>query len=93
MVTEAPDRAIVERGWTGALRLDNGTECMSHAFSAWTHAHRVSLEFSRLGKPVENALVEHFNGKLRDECLTANQLTSLKDVRRHIETWQRDHKT
>jgi len=48
----------------------------------------VRLEFIQPGKPVQNAYIESFNGRLRDECLNANWFTSLSDARRKIETWR-----
>ena len=51
----------------------------------------VRLEFIQPGKPVQNAYVESFNGRLRDECLNANWFTSLSDARRKIETWRQDY--
>ena len=49
------------------------------------------LEFIQPGKPVQNAYVESFNGRLRDECLNANWFTSLNDARRKIEEWRQDY--
>lgn len=51
----------------------------------------VRLEFIQPGKPVQNAYVESFNGRLRDECLNANWFTSLSDARRKIEAWRVDY--
>jgi putative transposase len=52
--------------------------------------HQVTLDFSRPGKPTDNALVESFNGRLREECLNTNWFLSLGDARRKIEAW-REH--
>jgi putative transposase len=51
----------------------------------------VQLDFIRPGKPVENAFIESFNGRLRDECLNVHQFVSLDDARRKIEVWRRDY--
>jgi putative transposase len=51
----------------------------------------VRLEFIQPGKPVQNAYIESFNGRLRDECLNANWFTNLSDARRKIETWRHDY--
>ena len=53
--------------------------------------HGVTLDFSRPVKPTDNALVESFNGRLRDECLNANWFLSLVDARSKIETWRRHY--
>ena len=49
------------------------------------------LDFIRPGKPVENAFIESFNGRLRDECLNVNQFASLEDAKEKIEAWRRDY--
>jgi putative transposase len=61
--------------------------------AAWSEERGVPLEFIQPGKPVQNAYVESFNDRLRDECLNANWFISLSDARRKIETWQQDYKS
>jgi putative transposase len=61
------------------------------ARAAWSQERGVRLEFIQPGKPVQNAYVESFNGRLRDECLNANWFTSLTDARRKVETWRLDY--
>jgi putative transposase len=51
----------------------------------------VQLDFIRPGKPVENAFIESFNGRLRDECLNVHQFTSLADAQHIIEAWRLDY--
>jgi putative transposase len=66
----------------------------SFAVEPWRHGAKerdVRLEFIQPGKPVQNAYVKSFNGRLRDECLSANWFTSLSDARRKIETWRQDY--
>jgi Integrase core domain len=58
---------------------------------AWSEERGVRREFTQPGKPVQNAYVESFNGRLRDECLKAHWFTSLRDARRKIETWRQDY--
>jgi transposase InsO family protein len=58
---------------------------------AWSEERGVRREFTQPGKPVQNAYVESFNGRLRDECLNAHWFTSLRDARRKIETWRQDY--
>ena len=63
----------------------------SKALDAWAHEHGVQLDFIRPGKPVENAVIESFNGRFRDECLNAQVFVSLHDARQKIETWRIDY--
>jgi putative transposase len=85
------DRVVAERGLPEAIVLDNGPEFRGRALAAWSEERGVRLEFIQPGKPVQNAYVESFNGRLRDECLNANWFTSLRDARRKIEAWRRDY--
>jgi len=85
------DRVVQERGLPEAIVVDNGPEFRSRAFTAWSEERGVRLEFIQPGKPVQNAYVESFNGRLRDECLNANWFTSLKDARQKIESWRHDY--
>ena len=57
----------------------------------WAYRRGVTLDFIRPGKPSENGFIESFNGKLRDECLNANQFLSLDDARSKIEAWRIDY--
>jgi putative transposase len=85
------DRIAMERGLPEAIVVDNGPEFRGRALAAWSEERGVRLEFIQPGKPVQNAYIESFNGRLRDECLNANWFTSLSDARRKIETWRRDY--
>lgn len=85
------DRLVAERGRPEAIVLDNGPEFRGRALAAWSEQWGVRLEFIEPGKPVQNAYVESFNGRLRDECLNANWFTSLRDARQKIEQWRRDY--
>jgi putative transposase len=85
------DRIAVERGLPEAIVLDNGPEFRGRAMAAWSEARGVRLEFIQPGKPAQNAYIESFNGRLRDECLNANWFTSLSDARRKVETWRLDY--
>ncbi|MGP8470941.1 integrase core domain-containing protein [Burkholderia sp. PR2] len=70
------------------IQVDNGPEFVSRALDAWAHEHGVKPQFIRPGKPVENAHIESFNGRLREECLNQHAFVSLDDVRRRIEAWR-----
>jgi putative transposase len=85
------DRIASERGLPEAIVLDNGPEFRGRALAGWSEQRRVRLEFIQPGKPVQNAYVESFNGRLRDECLNANWFTSLSDAKRKIESWRQDY--
>lgn len=85
------DRIASERGLPEAIVLDNGPEFRGRALAAWSEERGVRLEFIQPGKPVQNAYVESFNGRLRDECLNANWFTSLRDARHKIESWRHDY--
>ena len=67
----------------------DGPEFVSRALDQWAYLHQVTLDFSRPGKPTDNAVVESFNGRLRDECLNAHWFLSLADARSKIEAWRR----
>jgi putative transposase len=85
------DRIARERGLPEAIVVDNGPEFRGRALAAWSEERGVRLEFIQPGQPVQNAYIESFNGRLRDECLNANWFTSLSDARRKIETWRQDY--
>ena len=75
------------------ITVDNGSEFYSQAMDSWAYRRGVQLEFIRPGKPVENAFIESFNGRLRDECLNANLFFSIDDARRKLETWRLHYNT
>ena len=84
------DRMAIERGLPEAIVVDNGPELRGRGLAAWSEERGVRPEFIQPGKPVQNAYIESFNGRLRDECLNANWFTSLSDARRKIETWRKE---
>jgi putative transposase len=67
-VTDVLDEVIAGRGEPRTIQLDNGTEFTSNHFDAWAYLRGITLDFIQPGKPVENAYIESFNGRLRDEC-------------------------
>lgn len=71
-VVEAVTKIVTRRGAPPqAIRMNNGPEFVSKALDRWAFEHGVTLNFSRPGKPTDNAFVESFNGRFRDECLNA----------------------
>ncbi len=89
-VVTALERVAKQSGYPKMITVDNGSEFASKALDAWAYAHGVQLDFIRPGKPVENAVIESFNGRFRDECLNANVFVSLHDARQKIEAWRID---
>lgn len=73
------------------FNIDNGSEFTGKAMDAWAFKRGIKMDFIRPGKPNENAFIESFNGKFRDECLNENWFLSLEDVRRTIEEWRIDY--
>jgi len=91
-VTRVLDRLMIERGELPVqIRSDNGPEFISKAVEQWACEHGVSWDFIEPGKPTQNAYVESFNGKFRDECLNENWFTTLADARQKIEHWRQDY--
>ena len=78
-------------GFPKAIRVDQGTEFVSRDLDLWAYHRGVTLDFSRPGKPTDNAFIESFNGKFRAECLNAHWFMSLDDARRKCEAWRRDY--
>jgi putative transposase len=72
-------------GLPQSIVLDNGPEFAGRTLEAWAYAAGVTLCFIRPGKPIENAYVESFNGKFRDECLNEHWFVSLADAQQQIE--------
>ena len=84
-------RVTAQRGLPRSIRVDNGPEFTSKHLDQWAYLNGVELDFIRPGKPTENALIESFNGRLRQECLNENWFLSLKDARDKIEAWRQDY--
>lgn len=72
---------------------DNGTELTSHAILKWVQDTEIEWHYIAPGKPTQNAFVESFNGRLRDECLNEHLFDGLDDARRIIEAWRIDYNT
>jgi putative transposase len=84
------DIAQIE-GLPEIIIIDNGPEFIGKALDAWAYERGVKLTFIRPGKPVENAYIESFNGRFRDECLNENWFLTLEHARRIIERWRIDY--
>lgn len=90
-VVNALLRITAERGKPQTIKVDNGSEFISKAMDRWAYENRVELDFSRPGKPTDNAKVESFNGRFRMECLNTHWFLSLADAQRKIEAWRQDY--
>ncbi len=73
------------------MTADNGTEFTSRALDAWAYWNKVELDFSRPGKPTDNAFIESFNGHFRQECLAQHWFTSLADAQATLDLWREDY--
>ena len=81
------------RGKPTAIQVDNGTEFTSRVVDQWAYQNGVALHFIERGKPTQNAFIESFNGKFRDECLNQNWFGDLREAREVIEAWRIDYNT
>jgi putative transposase len=79
------------RGLPRAIRTDQGPEFTSRALDRWAYAHGVDLKLIDAGKPTQNAYIESFNGKFRDECLNDHYFNNLAYARAVIAEWRRDY--
>lgn len=90
-VTRLLDGIIQMRHQPQRITVDNGPELTSTWFDQWASQHGIALDYIEPGKPVQNAVMESFNGRFRDECLNSHWFTSLTDARRTIEAWRIDY--
>jgi putative transposase len=87
------DRLCALRGSPAMIVSDNGTELTSHAVLRWVEETGIEWHYIAPGKPVQNAFVESFNGRLRDECLNEHVFRSLSQARAIVEAWRIDYNT
>jgi len=85
------DEICAKRGRPSIIRTDNGKEFTGTAMLTWAHRNGVDLRLIEPGKPNQNAYIESFNGRLRDECLNEHWFTSLQHARVLIERWRREY--
>src|SRR5271169_3488749 len=90
-VTRVLDVIVAERGQPLAIRCDNGPELTSRHFLAWCVERKIELMHIQPGKPTQNARVESFHGRLRDECLTVSWFQNLFDAKRKIGAWRTEY--
>ena len=90
-LTRILDRLARYRGLPQAIRTDNGKEFCGRVMLTWAHTRGVRLFLIEPGKPNQNAYIESFNGRSRDECLNEHWFVSLAHARVVIEAWRREY--
>ena len=90
-VVNTLERVCSEIGYPKVIRVDQGTEFVSRDMDLWAYQKGVILDFSRPGKPTDNAFIEAFNGRLRAECLNTHWFMSMPDAQEKLESWRRDY--
>ena len=90
-LTPILDRLRTDRGLPQVIHTDNGKEFCGRAMLTWAHKQGVTLRLIEPGKPNQNAYIESFNGRLRDECLNEHWFVGLANARAIIETWRREY--
>lgn len=90
-VVQVLERVTEERGRPQTIQVDNGPEFISKDVDLWAYWNHVKLDFSRPGKPTDNAYIESFNGRFRQECLNEHWFMDLEDARDKVESWRRDY--
>ena len=88
-VVTALEGACASTGYPKTIRVDQGSEFVSRDLDLWAYAKGVTLDFSRPGRPTDNAFIEAFNGRLRAECLNAHWFLTLADAREKLEDWRK----
>jgi putative transposase len=90
-VTRVLEHIVAERGVPQAIRCDNGPELTSRHFLAWCLERQIELVHIQPGKPTQNARIESFHGRLREECLAVSWFQNLFDARRKIAAWRKEY--
>lgn len=90
-VVRVLEQIAVLRGLPQTILMDNGPELTSRVLDQWAYEHGVQLRFIDPGKPVQNAFIESFNGRFRDECLNQHWFVSLAQARRIVDAWRLDY--
>ena len=85
------ERACRKVGYPKTIRVDNGSEFVSRDMDLWAYQRGVTLDFSRPGKPTDNAFIEAFNSKLRSECVNTHWFLSLEDACEKLDRWRRHY--
>jgi len=92
-ITRVLDTIATVRGYPKTIVMDNGPEMVSLAMLRWAVDRGVRLHHIAPGKPIQNAFIESFNGRLRDECLNEHDFSTLADVRQILDSWRDRYNT
>ena len=90
-VVRVLDAIAADRGYPEVAVSDDGPKFCCRTVDEWAHLHGVRLQFIRPGKPVDNAFIESFNGKCRDECLNENLFVTIEHARSTLAHWRVDY--
>jgi len=90
-VVQVLERVVKEHGKPKTIQVDNGPEFVSKDVDLWAYWNHVKLDFSRPGKPGDNAYIESFNARFRLECLNEHWFLSLEDAKEKVEEWKQDY--
>jgi putative transposase len=90
-VVRVLEQVTVQSGKPKTIRVDNGTEFISRSLGLRASFNGVKLDGSRPGKPTDNAVIESFNGRFREECLNQHWFLSLDDARAVTQAWREDY--
>jgi putative transposase len=87
------EEAVLNYGKPKVIKVDNGPEFISKELDMWAYSKGVRLDYSRPGKPTDNAFIESFNSSVRQECLNQHWFLTLEDAATKIESWREDYNT
>ena len=90
-VVKQLEKISEKHGFPETIRVDNGPEFISKDVDLWAYWNKVKLDFSRPGKPTDNAFIEAFNARFRKECLNEHWFLSLEDAQEKVESWRKDY--
>jgi len=90
-VVQTLKRVCAKTGYPNTIRVDSGSEFISRDLDLWAYVNKVTLDFSRPGKPTDNAFIEAFNSKFRQQCLNAHWFLTLADAAEKLEDLRRDY--
>jgi len=92
-VVRTLEQAAHDHGYPSSLRVDNGPEFIASALERWANDHSVELLFIQPGKPTQNAFIESFNSRVRDELLLPNRFRTIFEARVTAEDWRNEYNT
>ena len=90
-VVESLEEVKKIHGTLEMIKVDNGPGFISKEVDLWAYTNKVKLDFSRPGKPTDNAFIESFNGRLREECLNQHWFLNLEDAELKLKEWKEDY--